>query len=138
MMKLQFNIDGGNFTIAGTASSEVKKILKQLDVAPKLIRRIVVALYEAEVNVVAHAFEGNIHVEIDQEKIKIVVHDKGPGIEDIQQAMTEGYSTASAKVREMGFGAGMGLPNIKRNTDEFKLQSEVGEGTKLEMINYLK
>lgn len=138
MMKLNYDIDGGNFTKAGLASSDVKKILKQLDVAPKLVRRIVVALYEAEVNVVAHAFAGKIFVDIDKEKIKIIVQDQGPGIANIDQAMTEGFSTASAKVREMGFGAGMGLPNIKRNTDEFSIESVVEEGTTLLMLNYLQ
>ena len=129
-----FNIESGNFTGAGHASSSVKKILKQLDVDNSIIKRIVVALFEAEINVVAHADSGIINVILDDSQIKMIVKDKGPGIPDIDMAMKEGFSTASQKVREMGFGAGMGLPNIKRNTDEFHISSVVGEGTCLEMI----
>lgn len=136
-MDFKFDIEGGNFSKAGTASSEVKKILKQLNVAPKLIKRIVVALYEAEVNVVAHAFEGNVSVNIYPNKILVKIADKGPGIPDVNLAMQEGFSTASKEVREMGFGAGMGLPNIKRNTDEMNISTAVGVGTELELINYL-
>jgi len=136
-MDFKFEIEGGNFSKAGTASSEVKKILKQLNVDPKLIKRIVVALYEAEVNVVAHAYEGNVIVNISVERIQIMVSDIGPGIPDVEKAMVQGFSTASKEVREMGFGAGMGLPNIKKNTDEMNIITEVGKGTKVELINYL-
>jgi len=132
-MDFKYEIEGGNFSKAGTASSEVKKILKQLNVDPKLIKRIVVALYEAEVNVVAHAYEGNVTVKIASDKIQITISDMGPGIPDVDQAMTAGFSTASKEVREMGFGAGMGLPNIEKNTDLLKIDSEVGRGTRLEM-----
>ncbi len=135
-MELTFNIEGGDFTRAGHASSEVKKMLKQLGVEAKCIKRIVIALYEAEVNVVAHAFEGKIEVVIDDNKIETTITDKGPGISDISLAMKEGYSTASKKVRDMGFGAGMGLPNIKRNTDDFKIESVVDQGTTLIMTNF--
>jgi anti-sigma regulatory factor (Ser/Thr protein kinase) len=137
-MDFSFNIEGGNFSKAGTASSEVKKILKQLNVDPKIIKRTVVSLYEAEVNVVAHAYEGNMYVEIEPDKVTVRIEDKGPGIPDIEQAMQEGYSTATPKVREMGFGAGMGLPNIKRNSDHMNITSKVDEGTQLEIVNYLK
>ncbi|NOU59581.1 ATP-binding protein [Marinifilum caeruleilacunae] len=136
-MEFKFGIEGGNFSKAGSASSEVKKILKQLNVNPKIIKRTVVSLYEAEVNVVAHAFEGNMNVEIDPEKIVVKIEDKGPGIPDINQAMQEGYSTATPQVREMGFGAGMGLPNIKRNSDQMNISSTVDVGTQVEIINYL-
>jgi len=136
-MHFEFNIEGGDFSKAGFASSQLKKILKQLVGDHKIIKRIVVALYEAEVNVVAHAYSGTVIIEIDTDKIQIQVNDKGPGIEDIQLAMQEGYSTASEQVREMGFGAGMGLSNIKNNSDEFNISSEVGVGTKLEIIAYL-
>jgi len=136
-MDFKFEIEGGNFSKAGTASSEVKKILKQLNVDPKLIKRVVVALYEAEVNVVAHAYEGNVIVNISVERIQIMVSDIGPGIPDVEKAMVQGFSTASKEVREMGFGAGMGLPNIKKNTDEMNIITEVGKGTKVELINYL-
>ena len=135
-MKLSFTIQGGDFTRAGHPSSEVKKVLKQLNIDGKTIKSIVIALYEAEVNVVAHAWRGTINVEIDENKITICVGDEGPGIPDIDLAMQPGYSTASKIVREMGFGAGMGLPNIKKNTDEMLIETEVGKGTKLKMVNY--
>lgn len=99
-----------------------------------MVRKIAVAVYEAEVNVVAHAYKGVMQVELDARRIRIVLEDEGPGIEDIGRAMQEGFSTASETVRQMGFGAGMGLPNIKRNTDEMHLSSVPGEGTTLEMI----
>lgn len=137
-MDFVFFIEGGNFSKAGTASSEVKKILKQLNVDSKFIKRTVVSLYEAEVNVVAHAFEGIMNVEIFPDKIIVTIEDKGPGIPDIAKAMEKGFSTATPKVREMGFGAGMGLPNIKKNSDQMNISSEVNVGTKLEIVNYLK
>ncbi len=136
-MDFKFDIEGGNFSKAGTASSNVKKILKKLNVDPKLIKRIVVSIYEAEVNVVAHAYEGEMNVSISPEKIIVRIVDKGPGIPDIDLAMQKGYSTASPQVREMGFGAGMGLPNIKKNTNELNIKSKVGVGTEVELINYL-
>ncbi|MFZ5939999.1 MAG: ATP-binding protein [Bacteroidota bacterium] len=136
-MELRFEVAGGDFTNAGAASSSVKKVLKQLNVQHQIIKRVVVALYEAEVNVVAHAFEGEIVADISADAIRITVSDRGPGIADIDLAMQEGYSTASPAVREMGFGAGMGLPNIKRNTDELAIESEPGKGTRVVMVNYL-
>lgn len=137
-MNFNYHIEGGNFTKAGNASSEIKKLLKKLNVPAKIIKKTVVALYEAEVNIVAHATEGTIEAEIDPEKIQITLTDKGPGIPDIELAMQEGYSTATEKVREMGFGAGMGLPNIKKNTDKFHIESQVDQGTTLQIINYFK
>lgn len=137
MMEFNYHISGGDFTKAGSVSSDVKKNLKQINVSPKLIKRIVVALYEAEVNVVAHAFEAKVNVKIEPEQIEITITDKGPGIEDLEKAMTEGFSTASPKVREMGFGAGMGLPNMKRNTDQLDISSTVGVGTTVKLINSL-
>ncbi len=134
-MKMQFHIDEGDFSGAGTASSEVKKVLKQLNISPMIIRRIAVALYEAEVNVVAHAYRGVMKVNIESDKIQICIEDEGPGIEDIELAMEEGFSTASDKVREMGFGAGMGLANIRRNTDEMKLSSIPGKGTTIGILS---
>lgn len=135
-MKLTYNIQGGDFTHAGHPSSEVKKVLKQLDIDGKTIKNIVIALYEAEVNVVAHAWKGTVSVEIEENKITIWVTDEGPGIADIELAMQAGFSTASKEVREMGFGAGMGLPNMKKNTNELQIESEVGIGTKVKMVNY--
>lgn len=136
-MHFEYKIEGGDFTKAGYASSQVKRSLKQLNVDPKVIKRVVVALYEGEVNIVAHAYHGNILIDIDTNKIRITLIDQGPGISNIEQAMQMGFSTATPEVREMGFGAGMGLPNIKNNSDEFKLESEVGVGTKLEILVYI-
>jgi serine/threonine-protein kinase RsbT len=135
-MQFEYQIEGGNFTKAGYASSEIKKKLKQLNVDLGIIKRTVVSTYEAEVNVVAHAYSGTIYVELDEEKIIIRLVDEGPGIPDIDQAMQEGYSTASSKVREMGFGAGMGLPNIKKNADRLQITSEVGKGTTVEITMF--
>ena len=137
-MHYTFDIEKGNFTNAGNASGSVKKTLKQLNVDPSRIKRIVVALYEAEINAVAHAYGGKIDIDIDGDKIVMVVADQGPGIPNIELAMTEGYSTASQKVREMGFGAGMGLPNMKKNTDKLDIQTELGVGTTITMTVFLK
>ena len=117
IMHTEFIVVEGDFANAGKASSEIKKTLKQLNIDNQKIKKIVVAVYEAEVNAIAHAYGGTIFVDLDEEKICVLIKDKGPGIPDIARAMEKGYSTASAKVREMGFGAGMGLPNIKNNVD---------------------
>ncbi len=137
-MQFEYNVDGGNFTRAGYASSEIKKILKKLNVDLAVIKRTVVASYEGEVNIVAHAYSGTIYVDIDTERIRIRLQDEGPGIPDIDKAMEEGFSTASSQVREMGFGAGMGLPNMKKNTDRMEITSEVGKGTTVEIEIVLK
>lgn len=133
-----FAIEGGNFTKAGMASSQVKKAMKQLNIDPSIIRRTVVALYEAEVNVVAHAYKGRAEIRISQASVEMLVEDEGPGIPDIGKAMEKGFSTASPEVREMGFGAGMGLPNIEANCDFLELKSTVGLGTRLKMVNQLQ
>lgn len=138
IMHFEYDIEGGDFSKAGNVSSLLKKTLKQLVGNHKIVKRIVVAMYEAEVNVVAHAYSGKVIIDIDTDKISIRINDKGPGIRDIDQAMQDGYSTASEQVREMGFGAGMGLSNIKNNSDEFELTSTVGEGTELKIVAYLK
>ena len=135
-MILTYKVQGGDFSNAGKCSSEVKKVLKQLNIDPKIIKKVVIALYEGEVNIVAHAYHGVINVEIDTEKIKITLKDQGPGIPDINKAMEQGYSTASPIVRELGFGAGMGLPNMKKNTDYMNISSHVNEGTEVILINY--
>lgn len=124
-------MEGGDFTSAGLASSQIKKILKQLNVDPAVIKRVVIALYEAEVNIVAHAYRGVIKAQIDGGGINLTLEDEGPGIPDVEMAMTPGFSTASKAVREMGFGAGMGLPNISENADDFKIDTIVGQGTTL-------
>ncbi len=136
-MQFEYNVEGGNFTRAGFASSEIKKILKKLNVDIGIVKRTVVATYEGEVNIVAHAYSGTIYVDIDTERISITLKDEGPGIPDIDQAMEEGYSTASSEVREMGFGAGMGLPNMKKNADQMKISSEVDKGTEVNIVMYL-
>jgi len=138
MMQFEYAIEGGDFTNAGAISSAIKKILKQLNVSPDIIKRTVVALYEAEVNIVAHAYRGKIYADVEEDAITIRLVDEGPGIPDIDRAMQKGYSTASQSVREMGFGAGMGLPNIKNNTDHLSITSNVGEGTTVEIYNKLQ
>jgi serine/threonine-protein kinase RsbT len=137
-IKFEYRIEGGDFVRAGHASSDVKKILNQLNIDPVIVRRIAVAMYEAEVNVVAHAYRGIIKVKINPERIMVTIQDEGPGIADIDRAMQEGYSTASDKVREMGFGAGMGLSNMKKNSDQLVISSEINKGTVVEMTTYTK
>jgi serine/threonine-protein kinase RsbT len=137
-MKFEYLIEGGDFVRAGHASSDVKKILNQLNIDPVIVRRIAVAMYEGEVNVVAHAYRGIIKVKINPERIIVTIQDEGPGIADIDRAMQEGYSTASDKVREMGFGAGMGLSNMKKNSDQLAINSEINKGTVVEMTTYTK
>lgn len=132
-MHLEYTVIEGDFVNAGAASSSIKKTLKQLNVNPSIIKRVVVALYEAEVNAIAHAYGGIITADITSNSIVISVADKGPGIHDIEWAMKEGNSTASPEVRDMGFGAGMGLPNIKKNVDKLEVQSTVGVGTTVTM-----
>lgn len=137
-MLFEFRIDGGDFIKAGHASSQIKKILNQLNLDPVFVRRIAVAMYEAEVNVVAHAYRGVMKVRISPELVVIRVEDEGPGIADIERAMQEGYSTASDRVREMGFGAGMGLSNMKKNSDQMTIHSEINKGTVVEMTSRVK
>jgi anti-sigma regulatory factor (Ser/Thr protein kinase) len=129
-----FRIQGQDFLNAGKASTGLKSILTQIGIDADIIRRAAIAAYEAEMNVVMYAQEGRMTVEIDSARIKICVEDKGPGIADIDLAMREGYSTATDEMREMGFGAGMGLPNIRRNSDDLRVQSTVGVGTRLEFM----
>jgi len=128
-----FNIIGRDFSNAGEVSSKVKKILQELGVSPKVIRRATIAVYEAEMNVVWYAKRGTLTLSMTPEWLLIRVEDQGEGIEDIELAMKEGYSTASEEIREMGFGAGMGLPNIKKNSDEFHIVSVIGQGTVLDI-----
>jgi anti-sigma regulatory factor (Ser/Thr protein kinase) len=131
---LKYNVDGENFTSAGEASVAVKKSLRQMGFPPEAIRRVSIAMYEGEINMVIHAGGGRAIVDIFPEKIKIVLQDEGPGIPDIELAMKEGYSTATDNIRDLGFGAGMGLPNMKKYTDEFLIESEVGVGTTVTMV----
>ena len=134
---LSFDVSGSDFSSCGTASEEVKRRLKQLGIAPQTVRRIAIAMYEGEVNMVIHAGGGKAEAVIYTDRIEITLSDSGPGIEDVEKAMTEGYTTAGDKVRELGFGAGMGLPNMKKYTDELKIESQVGVGTKVYMrVNF--
>lgn len=137
-IQINFDIEGGDFSHAGYASSQVKRLLKQLSVDSQVIKRVVVALYEAEVNIVAHAYSGKLQAEICSDRIVLTLVDRGPGIPDIPKAMQKGFSTASDKVREMGFGAGMGLPNMKKNVDVLDIESVVGQGTTVRMITYFE
>ena len=133
-IKLHFDVDGEDFTRAGEASGEVKRALKELGFDSSVIRNVSIAMYEGEINMVIHAGGGEIEVEISPEYIRMDLIDHGPGIENVELAMQEGYSTAPDNVRSLGFGAGMGLPNIKKYTDEMKIDSTVGVGTTM----YLK
>ncbi len=129
LLARSFAIHGRDFDRAGEASTEIKAILRQLGIDPQIIRRVVVVAFEAEMNVVMYADEGTLSFVLTEDGITIEVTDRGPGIADIELAMQEGYSTASDEMREMGFGFGMGLPNIRKNSDHFELLSEVGVGT---------
>lgn len=132
-LKYHYDVDANDFTRAGSASSDIKSKLKMMGVPADVVRKVAIAMYEGEINLFVHAGGGWIDVEITGEKIIIVMEDHGPGIADISLAMTAGYSTATSKVREMGFGAGMGMPNMKANTDLMEVSSELGVGTKVYM-----
>ncbi|NLO81753.1 MAG: anti-sigma regulatory factor [Clostridiales bacterium] len=131
-MEQVYTVEAGNFVLAGEASGQIKKVLKQLGVDSNIVRRVTVAAYEAEMNMVIHSVGGELILKVTPERITVTARDRGPGIPDIGLAMQEGYSTAPEIARELGFGAGMGLPNIKRCADSLNMQSKVGEGTILE------
>ncbi len=137
IIKLHYDVNGDDLTVAGEASGSVKKTLKQLGFSPDIIRKVAVSMYECEINMVIHADGGEIDVEIAPEKIRMVHKDRGPGIKDIEKAMQKGYSTASDEARELGFGAGMGLPNMQRYTDEMKITTEIGKGTTVDMTVFV-
>ena len=132
-LSFRFMVEGDDFTSAGQASVQVKKNLRQLGLPPELIRRVSIAMYEGEINMVIHAGGGEAEVQVAEDGITIVLEDHGPGIADIEQAMQAGFSTAPDAIRSLGFGAGMGLPNMKRYTDYMDIQSEVGRGTRIVM-----
>lgn len=132
-IRFRFNIDGEDFTSAGKASVQVKKLLRQLNFDADTIRRVSVAMYEGEINMVIHADGGEADVLVWDDQIKVILADKGPGIPDIELAMQEGYSTAKDNIRALGFGAGMGLPNMKRYSDEMKIDTVLGQGTTVTM-----
>ena len=129
----RFDVDGEDFTTAGQASVMIKKNLRQLGIDSEVIRRVSIAMYEGEINMVIHAGGGIATVKVFEDCIEIVLEDRGPGIKDIELAMQEGYSTASDTIRSLGFGAGMGLPNMKKYTDSMEIDSNVGEGTTITM-----
>jgi anti-sigma regulatory factor (Ser/Thr protein kinase) len=133
-MNYHYAVSGDDYARAGTASSEMKKILISLGIPNDIIKRTAVAMYEAEINMVVHGGGGEADIDIDENRITIVMKDSGPGIADINLAMQDGYSTASQEIRELGFGAGMGLSNMKRNSDEMQIDTRPGKGTKVTMI----
>lgn len=128
-----YDVSGSDFTSAGQASLHIKKNLRELGLPPELIRRVSIALYEGEINMVIHANGGTVDARITEEMITIVLADKGPGIPNVEQAMQEGFSTAPSSIRSLGFGAGMGLPNMKRYSDDMSIETEVGVGTTITM-----
>lgn len=131
---LTYDISADDFTRAGEASSDVKRKLKQMGVDPEAIRKVAIAMYEGEINMVIHAKGGLITVEITPQQIKMILADVGPGIPDVELAMQAGYSTAPDEIRSLGFGAGMGLPNMKKYSDEMGIDTRLGEGTTITMI----
>lgn len=134
VMKLHFNVNGDDFTRAGEVSSKIKKTLNQLGFNPEVVRKVAIAMYEGEINMVIHADGGDIDIEISSEEIVIVMKDVGPGIPDLDMAMKEGFSTADNSVRELGFGAGMGLPNMKKYSDSMNIETEIGKGTTVTLV----
>ncbi|MGB9661768.1 MAG: ATP-binding protein [Moorellaceae bacterium] len=130
-LELSFKVQGRDFQAAGDGASKLKHVLQQVGFPPELVRRVAIAAFEAEMNIVIHAYHGELRITISPERIVVTAEDEGPGIPDIELAMQEGFSTAPPEVREMGFGAGMGLPNIKRCADRLEIRSVVGRGTLL-------
>ena len=133
MLNFHFDVDGKDFTLEGNASGQLKKGLRQLGVDPETVRRAAIAMYEGEINMVIHAGGGTADVTVSEEEIVITLADHGPGIKDIDAAMQEGFSTAPDDIRSLGFGAGMGLPNMKRYSDEMTIEATVGVGTTIVM-----
>ena len=131
-----YPVEKNDFVKAGEVSSQIKKIMKQVGVKPGVIRKVSIAAYEAEMNIIIHSNGGCIEFSIDADMIRLTAKDQGPGIEDVEQAMKEGFSTATKDIRELGFGAGMGLPNIRRVSDDFKIESSAGRPTCLTLTFY--
>ena len=136
-LTFNYTIDGDDFTRAGEASSSVKNKLKQLGLDSDVIRKVAIAMYEGEINMVIHANGGRITVSVSDSEITMILADRGPGIPDVDKAMQEGFSTARPEVRSLGFGAGMGLPNMKKYTDEMKIDTVIGQGTTITMKVYI-
>jgi serine/threonine-protein kinase RsbT len=133
VFRQEFPVKGGDFAKAGAVACRIKDLLKDMGLNAQTVRRAAIASYEAEMNIIMYAWEGRVRLAVSPGQVRITVDDKGPGIPDIDLAMTEGYSTATPEMRELGFGAGMGLPNIKKNADGFRIDSQVGRGTRLEI-----
>ena len=129
----EYPVAKGDYTRAGEASTDIKRRLRQLGVSSNVMRRVAVASYEVELNLVIHSLGGTLSLDVDQDGVRLTSQDVGPGIPDISLAMREGWSTANEEARSMGFGAGMGLPNMKRNADDFEIESELGKGTRISM-----
>lgn len=130
----KYIISGEDFSLAGEASSNFKSVMKKLGISPEVIRRVSIAMYEAEINTIIHGGGGECEAEVLPGKISVTFRDQGPGIANLDLAMQEGYSTAGDKIRELGFGAGMGLPNIKKYTDDMLIDTEIGKGTTITLI----
>ncbi|MGI6264660.1 MAG: ATP-binding protein [Acutalibacteraceae bacterium] len=137
-IKLHYDVPGDDFTLAGAASGAVKSQLKKLGFDADVIRRVAIAMYEGEINMVIHAGGGEADIDVSPDKVVIVLTDRGPGIPDVEQAMQEGWSTAPDQVRSLGFGAGMGLPNIKKYTDDLQIDTTIGKGTVMTMTVRVK
>ncbi len=133
-LRFHYDVDGENFSSAGEASVTLKQNLRKLGYAPDVIRKVSIAMYEGEINMVIHADGGVADVEITDDRITLILADKGPGIPDVDLAMQEGFSTARDNIRALGFGAGMGLPNMKKYTDDMKIDTKVGVGTTITMV----
>jgi len=138
LLEQVFPVTAGDYATAGQASATIKRKLKQLGIDANVLRRVSVASYEVELNLVIHSMGGTLTLQVDPERVTLISRDVGPGIPDIAKAMTEGYSTANEEARTLGFGAGMGLPNMKRNASTFDIQSQVGVGTSITMSFNLK
>jgi serine/threonine-protein kinase RsbT len=134
VFRQEFPVKGGDFAKAGAVACQIKELLKEIGLDSGIVRRAAIACYEAEMNIIMYAREGQMDLAVSPEEVRITVEDHGPGIPDVDLAMTEGYSTATPEMRELGFGAGMGLPNIRKNADVFQIDSRVGLGTRLEII----
>ena len=136
-VRFHYEVDGENFTLAGQASVQVKKNLREIGIPAEIIRRVSIAMYEGEINMVIHAGGGKAEVAVYENKIEIILDDEGPGIANVELAMKEGFSTAPDNIRSLGVGAGMGLPNMKRYTDDMKIETVLGKGTKITMcVNF--
>lgn len=138
LLSMEFDIKAGDFVLAGEASSKIKDALKKLGVKPEILKKVAIISYEAEMNIVIHSVGGVLKAIISKDKIEIIAEDRGPGIENIELAMMEGYSTAPEEIRNLGFGAGMGLPNMKKYSDHFEIESQKGTGTRVYMVVFNK